>query len=163
MEMHKYVKQEAKCEIDMTPMIDIVFLLIIFFMVVTELTNLETPELTLPVADQAKVEEPQVGSKTIILNVVIVDPVTGKGAIKIGGGDVVTPEELIRQLKIEVETYGKYEKNPTHPTQKDSLLEVTIRADRGVNAGYIHKIYKACEQAKIFKVKVAANPTPLED
>ena len=63
---------------------------------------------------------------------------------------------------MEAEAYDKWETNPSDPSKKDSLLEVTIRADRGVNAGYIHKIYKACEQAKIFKVKVAANQAPLE-
>ncbi len=157
MELRKYVRQETGVEMDMTPMIDIVFLLIIFFMVVTELTNLETPELTLPVADQAKVEEPQPGSRTIVLNVLLTDPETGEGAIRIGGGDILTEEELIRQLKVEAAVFDIYETNPTNKNQQDSLLEVIVRADRGVNAEYIHKIYQACEKAKIFKVRVGAN------
>ena len=73
MEMHKYVKQDAGIEMDMTPMIDIVFLLIIFFMVVTELSNLDIVELILPVATEAKVEDPVPGSRTVTVNVAIDD------------------------------------------------------------------------------------------
>ena len=43
---NRHIPKEAK--MDMTPMIDVVFLLIIFFMVVTELVRLEIEPVTLP-------------------------------------------------------------------------------------------------------------------
>lgn len=43
---------------DMTPMIDVTFLLIIFFVMVSELTRMEiTADVLLPLADQANVED----------------------------------------------------------------------------------------------------------
>ncbi len=44
-------------EINMAPMIDMVFLLLIFFMVASHLTALERIPVSLPVADKAKVPE----------------------------------------------------------------------------------------------------------
>ena len=48
-------KHDAKTEIemDMTPMIDVVFLLIIFFMIITDLTQQDLEELKLPEARAA--------------------------------------------------------------------------------------------------------------
>ena len=41
---------ETEMEMNMTPMIDVVFLLIIFFMIITDLTQQDLEELKLPVA-----------------------------------------------------------------------------------------------------------------
>ena len=48
----------AGAEIDLTPMIDVVFLLIIFFLVVTQITSQENVNLRLPDALAANEEEP---------------------------------------------------------------------------------------------------------
>lgn len=162
MEMHKYVKQDAAVEQDMTPMIDIVFLLIIFFMVVTEMSNLDIEELVLPLATQAKDQEKKPGTREIKINVVLEDSNLGTGKIKISG-DEYDAKELKRKLRLEVEVYGQMEKNPKNPDQEDSLLEVLVRADQGVNSKYIHQIYAACKEAKIFKVRLAALSERLDD
>ena len=45
-------------EVDMTPMIDVTFLLLIFFVIISTLTRLETEaEVVLPIAEQAQVED----------------------------------------------------------------------------------------------------------
>ena len=155
MEMQKYVKQDTQVEADMTPMIDVVFLLIIFFMLVTELSKLDIEEVVLPIADEAKVEVPQPESRQVTVNVVLDDSSTGRGEIRIGGKRL-NRAELINHLKLEAEVYGKRIPNPNKPKQSDSLLEVLIRGDESVNAGYLHDIYKACSDAKIFKVRLAA-------
>ena len=64
----KIVLARKGVDMDMTPMIDIVFLLIVFFMVVTELT-VQQAEVILPVASEATVEEPQPGSRILFVNV----------------------------------------------------------------------------------------------
>mgnify|MGYP000403866671 CR=1 FL=1 len=61
-------KVQKGVEMDMTPMIDIVFLLIVFFMVVTELA-VQQAVVILPVASESKVEEPQPGSRILVVNV----------------------------------------------------------------------------------------------
>ncbi|MEM7165080.1 MAG: biopolymer transporter ExbD [Planctomycetota bacterium] len=155
MEMHKYVKQDAHVDMDMTPMIDIVFLLIIFFMIVTELSNLEIEEVVLPLADQAKVVELQPGSREIKVNVVVRDRGTGAGEIIIAG-EAMNRKRLTQFLKTEAEIFPGREDNPSTPGQKDSLLEVLIRIDQGAQSKYIQDIFSACKDAKIFKVRFAA-------
>ena len=155
MEMHKYVKQDASVEMDMTPMIDIVFLLIIFFMIVTELSNLEIEEVVLPLADQAKIVELQPGSREIKVNVAVRDRGTGEADIVIGGIPM-NRKELTRFLRTETEVFDKWEPNPSDPNQKDSLLEVLIRIDQGAQAKYVQEIFRACKDAKIYKVRFAA-------
>lgn len=162
MEMHKYVKQDASVEMDMTPMIDIVFLLIIFFMVVTELSNLDIEEVVLPVAPLAEAQEAKAGVTEIKINVVISDPTTGKGEIKISG-DLYTREELVKKLIFETQVLNIWEPNPKDATRKESALEILVRADQGVNSEYIHWIYDACKKAKVYKVRLAALSERLEN
>ena len=61
-------KMPGGVEMDMTPMIDIVFLLIVFFVVVTELT-VQQARVVLPVASESRVEEPQPGSRILFINI----------------------------------------------------------------------------------------------
>ena len=49
---------QTEMEMNMTPMIDVVFLLIIFFMIITDLTQQDLEELKLPVAMQCVADEP---------------------------------------------------------------------------------------------------------
>ena len=162
MEMKKYVTQDAHVDQDMTPMIDVVFLLIIFFMVVTELSLSENADLTLPVAEMANVEEPQPGSRTLKINVVITNPETGEAAFRIGIGPPLTAEELAKALRAETVAFDVWEPNKQDPSKRDSLLEINVRCDWSANAGYIHKIYKACQDAAIFKVRIAAEKERVE-
>lgn len=144
----------------MTPMIDIVFLLIIFFMVVTELT-LDQAELVLPVADKAIVMEPQPGVRSITINVSIDDKL--KERMQIGTGPFLDEDALRAALRAEVTAYGKFEPNPNDARSQDSALEVLIRCEQAAPAGYFHKIFKACQDAKIYKLTIAAQNEHLED
>ncbi len=145
---------------DMTPMIDIVFLLIVFFMVVTELT-VQQAVVVLPVASEATVEEPQPGSRILFVNVSFNSK--GQEQIQLMNGPPLTAEELELSLRLEAEAYGGWEDNPNNPTQKLSTLEVTIRCDQGAKSGNIHKVFAACSKARIFKVRCAAIGERFED
>ena len=148
-------KLDFGVEQDMTPMIDIVFLLIIFFMVVTELT-MNQAEVVLPVSPEAVVEEPQPGVRVLTLNVSI-DSKTLEERIQINAGDVLPDVKALTQaLKAEVEVHDKWIPKPNQPGQRDSAIEVIIRCDRNAKAENFHKIFKACTDAKIFKVSLAA-------
>lgn len=152
-------KPKSGVEMDMTPMIDIVFLLIIFFMVVTELT-LDQALVVLPVASEAKVEEPQPGSRIVVVNVSLSED---KQIIQIGTGEPLDGEALISALRGEALAFGRFEPNPSDPTKSDSALEVTIRCDQGARSESIHKIFDACQKARIYKVRCAALSERLED
>ncbi len=61
------VRAQEEMELNMTSMIDIVFLLIIFFMTVTELSKLDSiAAVQLPVADQAYVKNPPDAGKIVV-------------------------------------------------------------------------------------------------
>ncbi|OUU25579.1 MAG: hypothetical protein CBC13_01890 [Planctomycetia bacterium TMED53] len=159
----KKVKLARKgVDMDMTPMIDIVFLLIVFFMVVTELT-VQQAEVILPVASEATVEEPQPGSRILFVNVSFNKE--GEEVIQLMNGPAMTPEELELALKLEAEAYGLWEDNPANPdpAARLSRLEVTIRCDQGAESGNIHKIFAACSKAKIYQVRCAAIGERFED
>lgn len=55
--MSKYIKKRNNILPDLTPMIDVVFLLIIFFMVTTTFNNFGTIDVNLPNADIKNVNE----------------------------------------------------------------------------------------------------------
>lgn len=56
--MSKKRNVETETEVDMTPMIDLTFLLIIFFIIVNDMSKKELEELKLPVAKMAGHDEP---------------------------------------------------------------------------------------------------------
>ena len=124
---------------NMTPMIDVVFLLIIFFLVSSHLARQEV---------QLKLDLPQAGSgqrgddeeiRRVIVNVLPRQEPGGR--IKVGGrlmhGDELT--ELIR-----------YESRQTA-----GQLEVRIRTDRTVPYHVIEPVMLACARAKVWKVTFA--------
>ena len=159
-------KLDFGVEQDMTPMIDIVFLLIIFFMVVTELT-MNQAEVVLPVSPEAVVEEPQPGVRVLTINVSLATE-EGKAEpverIQIGAGEVIPDVKALTQaLKAEVTAHDKWIPKPNQPGERDSAIEVIIRCDRVAKAENFHKIFKACTDAKIFKVSLAAQNERLGD
>ena len=147
-------------DMDMTPMIDIVFLLIVFFMVVTEL-SVQQAVVILPVANEAKVEEPQPDQVILVVNVSFNKE--NKQIIQLMKGSPLTPKELEVALKGEVAAHGKFEDNPNNPEVKLSTLHVTIRCDQGADAGNIHSIFAACQKARIYQVSCSAINERLED
>lgn len=159
-------------EQDMTPMIDIVFLLIIFFMVVTELT-MNQAEIVLPVAPEAKVVEPQPGSRVLTINVSIDNDTKsethGQSRMQINNGEYLTEKALATALRGEATAYGVFDPKPNNVGEPDSAVEVIIRCDRNAHSEYFHKIFAACQKAKIYKVSLAAqyerlgNPYDLDE
>ena len=69
---------ETDMEMDLTPMIDVVFLLIIFFMIITDLTQADLEELQLPVAHHATPDKPTPGEWRPVLNI----PYDGRMVVK---------------------------------------------------------------------------------
>ena len=60
---------ETEMKMDMTPMIDVVFLLIIFFMIITDLTQQDLEDIVLPVAIHATPDTPDPDEWRPIVNI----------------------------------------------------------------------------------------------
>jgi biopolymer transport protein ExbD len=117
--------------INMTPMIDVVFLLIIFFLLSSHLVKQEAQmDLPLPAADSG--EEPDSQSQRLTLNV------TAEGTLLLAGRHV-DPAELPDRLRQARAEHG-------------DDVEVRIRSDRRVPYRAISPILLACARAGLWKV-----------
>ena len=127
--------------LNMTPMIDIVFLLIIFFMVGTKFTEMEKKiDLTVPdVVDR--------GTLTAAPARRIVN-VYRDGTITLDREEV-TLDEMTRRL--------------AHARGQYSDLGVLVRADHKGEVGPVARVLGACVQAGIQRTAISVRPVPPEE
>ena len=124
---------------NMTPMIDIVFLLIIFFLVSSRLARQEIQlELDLPKAASGQ-RPAKEDIRRVVLNVLPEE--RPEGQIQVGR-KVITAEELTGLIDYE-------------SRQADGELEVRIRSDRRVPYRVIEPILLACGRAGVWNVTFA--------
>ncbi len=153
--------------VNLTPMIDVVFQLIIFFMLVTELTNLALEQVTLPIAVHA--QEIKGGEGQVVVNIKNMKGVEGAtqdGMIVIAGQEIKGEgrglvKKLTERLQLEADAHDKWTPNRNHPSGKNSELEILVRSDRQVKAQYFLYLMWACNDVGIYKVQVAAQQARL--
>jgi biopolymer transport protein ExbD len=118
---------------NMTPMIDVVFLLIIFFLVSSHLARQETQlELELPDAATGESRREQPDVRRVVVNVL------PEGRIQVGG-------ELMA-----VDRLGELVRHESRLSP--GKLEVRIRSDHGVPYRVIEPIMVACVRAGVWNV-----------
>jgi len=138
---------EVEANVDMTPMIDMVFLLLVFFMIAATMSKVDmTPEIKLPVATKAQVPEDLRNRGTInILPVGMTTP----------AGEVVTKERPFMIL-------GKLTDEQELKQQIDNVrkgtpeLRVYMRIDRNVEFDLVRRGIKACADAGVFDIVFAS-------
>ena len=114
--------EEEDIEIDMSPMIDMVFLLLIFFVVASAVVD-EKVSIDVPVAVYSKVAEDTTGRFTITVQ---------KGGELYVEQEIVSIEELKARLKPELEFNPK--------------LRIQIRSDSDVRYKVNEEIMEACAE-----------------
>lgn len=137
-------------ELDMTPMIDIVFNLMIFFMVVSEISKLNIEQLELPVASQASEKEPPTTDHKMVVNIL------QDGQIRISGATFKQGKLLDDYVDREARQAGFEEPNPNNPDLLPSRLIVTVRADKGCEWQYVQHFFEAAQKAGIYKISMGA-------
>ena len=95
---------------DMTPMIDVVFLLLIFFMTVSQVSKVNREQVELPKLEGTQDQQ----DSSIVVNV------TGEGAIVVEGRTLTAPQ-LAVWMNSEIATRN----------EDPSTLKVTVRGDAG--------------------------------
>ena len=155
---------ETEMEMNMTPMIDVVFLLIIFFMIITDMTQQDLEELTLPMAEYAVEDKPppdewrpivniQYDGTTVIKREMYYSPETHDS--------LANPyEELETQLGIMAKKMEKdflNKESRTGPEIPDEPL--LIRADQSTPFKHIQKVMELCgkQDIMIWKVQLACS------
>ncbi len=142
-------------EMDMTPMIDIVFNLLIFFMVVTDLSQKELADLTLPLAHMAQEDKDNDPDDRVILNV------DKNGEIKYRGR-TVNLDELGTVLATALRNYnrkmaedGKSGSEDIGNGIKASKLFVLLRADRDTPWQHVQWLMTIMSEQKLYKMQFA--------
>lgn len=153
--MAKRRLQEEAPALSMTPMIDIVFNLLIFFMVVTDLNQKDLANLTLPLAhmaDQDKADDPD---DRVILNVDQMGYVMWKGK-------KVTLDELgaiLGNLKEKYElkkrAQGQSGLEDLPGGGKASKLFVLLRADKETPWQHVQWLMTIMAEQKLYKMQFA--------
>ena len=162
MKKRKRSDENFETKMEMTPMIDCVFLLIMFFILTTQITvNIE--DVVLPFSREGKQdEEKDTGKTMLILNVRKNrdgerDQRLGEIVFK---GKVLDTKQLLQMLKAEADYDASPEGRgrdwePGPNGVKLSQLEILIRYDRSVKSEYLRTIFEQCQKAGIYNLKLA--------
>ena len=129
-------------DFNMTPMIDVVFLLIIFFLVSSHLARQEVQvDLKLPTAGKGRSPEED-EARRVVVNVLSEQR---PGEQIMVAGRMFDERELTRLIAAE----------NNQSKQTDRPLEVRIRSDRRVPYRVVEPIMVACAEAGVWKVTFA--------
>ncbi len=145
----------SSVELDMTPMIDIVFQLITFFMFTISFEEIQADErVKLPLDVLAK--PPEIKQKhTIVMNIGFLRNVKGERLdpepllFNFGAGQKIRPLEAKPFMEQESRLYR---------LRKVELEDVTIklRADQEVPSGIVQEVIKQCQDAGFTKYAISA-------
>ena len=130
--------RRSRLEMNMTPMIDVVFLLIIFFLVSSHLQKQEAhAELDLPTAETGD-ENTQTDTRTLTVNIS-----SRQADFQIAfGARIVPPAKLVSQLQSELK-------------RAKGKLDVRIRGDRTIPYRVVEPILASCAELDIWNVQFA--------
>jgi biopolymer transport protein ExbD len=147
MAIPRRAKATNEVKMDMTPMIDCVFQLIIFFFLIIDLQNQDLEDLVLPKSDKAIPDEPPEGIRPI-LNV----HQTGRVVYK--QNDYYTPdrpEDFVKLDKLLYDFSHNLMKRKMDPVVKKEIPydPLLIRADEFTEMHYIAKIMERCGDQKV--------------
>lgn len=161
MDLNKIVQQNV--EMDMTPMIDCVFLLMIFFVLVIDLSQKNLEDLILPRAVFQEPDDKPPENRPII-------NVLQNGSVIYNKEVVYDPAKHgknyapIKQLLLDIRKLGLFNKTLKLKEEKIgarmvALIDdpILIRADKWTEWNYIGEIMKQCSQPEIafWKVELA--------
>ena len=140
--MAKRTSDPSSTDIDMTPMIDMTFQLITFFMFVMNFSEAEQDDrIQLPLSQLAKPVDGPV-EKPITLQL------TSRGSI-IYAGEEVPVADISGYLEREKTVIAEGGKNPTEAT-------VIVRADGNSKTGQVQEIIKICQEKGFEKFALRA-------
>ena len=141
--------ENPEMKMNTTPMIDVVFLLIIFFMIVTDLTQQELEDLILPSADMAQKDE-NPPEKRMIINI------NREGEYIVRRRNQGLVDHCLDRIENQLALQAALNEREEDGCSKQPIL---IRADRETEFKYIQKVLELCgkEGIKIYKIDLASS------
>lgn len=158
MKLHR-TDSHTDMEPDMTPMIDCVFQLIIFFMLITDMTQKELEQLVLPEAVKAVEDKPDPTIVRPIINIL------ANGEIWVKKERYFDPENDDGYKRLREYLSDQAAKMPKEPINEDDPggpkapgNPMLVRADQSTPFHYIQKVMELCGQKgiQIWKIELAA-------
>lgn len=131
------VKKTPEAGFDLTPMIDVLLLLIIFFVLSAQFAQAVRKAIPLP--DEPGEKATEVGPQTLLIDV------DREGALS-AGGTAIDLEGLLVTLRSQVRQAGSPDK-----------VEAVVRADRDAAAAHLNKVAKALSDTGIRNWKLATS------
>ncbi|MFP6757572.1 MAG: biopolymer transporter ExbD [Alphaproteobacteria bacterium] len=140
----------TEVDMDMTPMIDIVFLMIIFFIIVSDMSQQDLAELKLPLAEQAVDDQTEEGR--MIINILKDGEVVIR---RIHYSSLDAPEAVNALRAYLAAEVAKGEKDEGTTFSSRALL---VRADKETKFKEVQKVMRICGEMgiQIYKVHLAA-------
>ena len=114
--------------VELTPMIDVVFLLIIFFMAAARFAQETRAEVELP---QERGEQHEAEEAGLIVNLT-------SGGVLIVDGETIELEDLEQMINARVQRL---------PGRDPEQMKLTIRADRSANTAHLNRLIRILEEA----------------
>ncbi|MCZ7645570.1 MAG: biopolymer transporter ExbD [Planctomycetota bacterium] len=143
-------RDDGEAGFDLTPMIDIVFLLMIFFLCVTELVKSDLEMLMLPSAHSGIEEQPALARRLVVNVGCRFDPETGRFDYRVRARfrDLSDARKLADFLQGWVAA----------AEAPREALEVKVRADARAEYGKVQQVMAACAKAGIRRIGVGVEP-----
>lgn len=127
-------KRSTMTSMDMTPMIDVVFLLLIFFMTVSQVSNVNREQIQLPKLEGTK--DQQEGPLVVNVN--------AGGQIVVAGQPLTAPQ-LAVWMNDEIADRGD---NP-------ASMKVTVRGDATSDARAVNEVVRTLNRLGILQIRLA--------
>ena len=128
-------KGPADVRANITPMIDVAFLLIVFFVLVSQIVQVETVPMDLPAPDDPASRPPEDEQRTIVN--VVPGPAGAAEAYRVGSNRFPAGPQGIATLRNHLANL--YSGNPR--------LRINLRADRATHYRFVQPVFDAVQQA----------------
>ena len=126
-------------ELDMAPMIDMVFLLLIFFMVASHMAKMDRTPVELPVASEAKVPEQRVDRTLITLR-----------------STDLSGETIDVLMNLQVMDLEQLKQRIERVMAEDAQAVICLRADRYVKHRHVKQVMDICAERGAVDIIFAA-------
>lgn len=146
---------EENCAMNMTPMIDCIFNLLIFFMLISDLNQKDLVELTLPVAYMAEQDKNQEEDDRVVLNVDKYGQVLWKQKV-VNLDELGTILATARdKYELKMRQKGLTGLEDIGGGNKASKLYVLLRADKDTPWQHVQWLMTVMAEQKLYKLQFA--------
>ena len=128
--------RERSLAIEITPMIDVVFLLIIFFMTTAQFARMTRADVELPLEKGEQLSIPEEAG--IVINIT-------------GAGELIVSDRTVSAQELEQIVRSEIRRGSERPVQ----LKFLIRADRNAPAGQLNRVVSLLESLGVGSARLA--------